>query len=364
MNIIKYYLRKYKHLVCNKFLIIRQQVIFSRKKAQEYPNTIQLPITHLCNFDCVMCGMHHMINRTDFSIDELKKILSDKLFSKIEAVGVNGGEPFLRKDIVECFKMMSETLPYLKDFYVISNGYFTSKILSSLKEIKKTCNQKGIKLNISFSVDGIYDMQDFHRGHADAFKNVNNTIDSILSNKSAYVDNLNIICTITKHNIYRINEVDIWARSKGIDVAYNIATVNERIENLDREESFSIFSDEHARMMAQEFFYQKYRETNSKRYFAIFLFLKTGKRYDTCPCMFNEWVTVTPDSQVAFCATHSKSLGSGLYESPYSLVHNNQTYLKQLIAEHCYNCSHYMYNLNADGLKEYLKDRFNNEFMR
>lgn len=332
------------------------------KKVRNYPTTIQLPITYLCNFDCVMCGMHHMIQRKDFTVEEFKQIISDKLFKKVKSVGINGGEPFLKKDLIEFIQILVDTLPKLRVFYMISNGFFTDKILEQLTEIKRIAEKKGIMISLAISVDGINDMQDFHRGKKDAFVNANRTIELILENKSQYVDYLNVICTITRYNIERINEVAVWADNLGIDVSYNIATVNARIENEDRVDSFSVFSDEHARMLTEEFFYCKYRQTGDEKYFSLYLYLKTGKRYSDCPCMYNEWVTLTPDTQIGYCATHSKNLGSGLDESPYDIVQNNLPYLDEIKETFCENCSHYSYKLNAKGLKEMYKDRMENIF--
>ena len=129
-----------------------------------------------------------MIGRKDFTASELRDILSDKLFSRVSGVGVNGGEPFLKYDLTECINVMLETLPKLKTFYFISNGFFTGKILSQLEIIKAMCVKQGVKLHVSFSVDGINEMQDFHRGHKDAFKNANETITRILQDKKRFLE--------------------------------------------------------------------------------------------------------------------------------------------------------------------------------
>lgn len=364
MNKFRYRLGKIKHRIENKLLVERRKISIRQKQVSMFPTTIQLPLTHLCNFDCVMCGMHHMINRADFTHEELKDILSDELFKKVENVGINGGEPFLKKDFIECCKAMIDTLPLLGRLNIISNGYCTERILYCLKELKQMTNSKGIKVHLSLSVDGIGDMQDFHRGHKSAFQNVNNTLDALLQSTKDYVDGVNIICTITKYNISRINEVELWAQNKGVKVAYNIATENVRIENQDKINDFSIFSDEHKRMLAQEFFYKKYLDENSERYFAIYLFLKEQIRYAMCPCMYNEWITLTPDCQLGFCATHSKNLGSALENSAYGIVQNNLKYLEELKLTYCSNCSHYIYRLNDIGLKKMLDDKFINAFYR
>lgn len=70
---------------------------------------IQLPITFKCNFDCVMCGMRNLISQEDFSSEELSQIISDKLFQNVTGIGLNGGEPFLKKDLVECVEVITQT---------------------------------------------------------------------------------------------------------------------------------------------------------------------------------------------------------------------------------------------------------------
>ena len=364
MESVKYILRKARRKAINSLKRTRKYIHMRRRKVLDYPRTIQLPITYACNFDCVMCGMHHMAGRKDFTAQELRTILSDKLFSRVTGIGVNGGEPFLKKDLVECIRVMAETLPELRAFSFISNGYFSVRILSKLREIRPICREHGVRLLLALSVDGVDDMRDFHRGRSGAWKNVNDTIKAILQDKGSYVDGLGVICTITRHNIERIKEVEAWADTTGLEAAYNIATVNVRIENEDKVEDFSIFSDEHSRMLAQEFFYGQYLKTGSEKYFALYLFLRTGKRYAPCPCMFNEWITLTPDSQIGFCATHSKNLGSALENSAYSIVQENMPYLQEIREKFCRSCSHYMYELDLEGQKLMLEDQYRNAYMR
>lgn len=316
----------------------------------KYPKVIQLPITFLCNFDCIMCGMNHMSGRKEINHLQLKEVLENELFQEVEAVGVNGGEPFLKKDIRECFEVMLETLPHLKVFNIISNGYFTENILETLEDIKKSCKKKQVKLNLSLSIDGINDLQDYHRGKTGAYKQLNATVDAIMREKNKYVDTLSGICTVTRHNIERINEVLAWEKEKQIEVLYNIATVNERIENQDRLSDFSVLEDSYARMLAKEFFYCLYNERKIEKYFALFLYLSDGKRYADCPCRHNEWITLTPDGQLAFCATHSKMLGSCLDKTAYELMSENISYLNEITTTCCETCSHYIYELNFDGL--------------
>lgn len=358
---IKYWFRYIAVSIFYALKIINRKINLNRR-IKKYPDTIQLPITNHCNFNCVMCGMNKLKNSKDFTCEQLKSILKDKLFFKVKAVGLNGGEPFIKNNLEEYINVIVSCLPELRAINIISNGYFTDTIIVKLADIKKICSNKGIKVNLSISIDGVNDMQDFHRGKKGAFKNALDTIEQILLNPQKYIDYLDIICTITKYNIERINEVEVWAESLGINVEYNIATLNNRIKNDDK--SFLIFDDEHAKKLAMEFFYCKYKETQKEKYYAIYLFIRYNKRYSYCPCMYNEWITVTPDCNIGFCATHSKSLGSGLDESPFDIVNSNIKYLKHLRKIYCDNCSHYSYTLNEKGLRMLYRDKKKNMFMR
>lgn len=355
---IAYFIRRIKLKIK---LLISSLLPEKKRNVEKYPKTIQLPITYKCNFDCIMCGMRNLVHNKDFTYKDLDKILSDELFKEVTSVGLNGGEPFLKPDLVDCIKIMMNRLKKLKNINIISNGFFTDNIIKTLEQIKLICEEKNVNVNIAFSVDGVSEMQDFMRGTKNAWINVNKTIDSIKSNQKKYCDSIEVISTITKHNIYNIEEVELWAKQKGITVAYNIATVNARIDNYSKLEDFTIFNDEDARMCAQEFFYKKFIETKSKRYFGIYMFIHKHKRYAPCPCQTNSWVTLTPNSQISYCATHSDELGNALEKSAYNIFNNNIDYLKNLVKDNCDMCSHYIYTLSKEGRKKYYRELLRNQ---
>ena len=319
------------------------------------PVELQLPITYKCNFDCVMCGMKTLIKNKDFTSSELDTILNNKLFSNINSVGVNGGEPFLKKDLENYIEVICKRLPKLENIYIITNGFLTNIILDKLCTLKKICNNYNVLLNISVSVDGIGEIQNMHRGNNLSSKMTFTTIDSILADKDKYCDSINCICTITKHNIEYINEVEAWSIKKNITVNYNIATIHKRINNDYKYNDFSIFTDEHSRLLAEEFFYSKFVQTKSEKYFGIYLYIKDQKRY--APCVYrNKGVTLTPNSELLYCATFSDELGNTLEKDSYKLYFNNKKYKKNLKKQHCSGCSHYIYNLSTSGYIKYCKE--------
>ena len=358
-----YFFNRFKIQILMIQRLLSRQYVIARKHICKYPKTIQLPITYKCNFDCKMCGMRNLINNKDYSNKELEKILEDKLFSKVNSVGLNGGEPFLREDLIECVEIMIRKMPKLKSFYIISNGYFTDLIKEKLSMIYAICKSNKIAVNLSFSIDGIQNTQDFMRGHKNAWKNVITTIEEIKKNQQKYCDGLGIICTITKYNVFNLEELDFWAKKNNLPIRYNIATLNARIANENKYEDFTIFSDEATRFAAQEFFYKKAMQECSEAYFGLFLYINEKKRYAICPCQYNEWVTLVPNGNISYCATYSQELGSALTNSAYDLFNSNLGILSIIREQHCGTCSHYISQLNVSGLKLLKKELLKNQYV-
>jgi MoaA/NifB/PqqE/SkfB family radical SAM enzyme len=306
-----------------------------------------------------MCGMKSMINRPGFAPNELKQILSDALFRKINAVGLNGGEPFLLNDLELYVDVLFTTLSKLKNVYIISNGYITNTILEKSKIILSMCHDHRAKLHLSISIDGYEGMQDMMRGKKGAFAHAVNTCRQIMENQSKYCDTFGTICTVTKVNVYHLAELDVWAQQNHIPISYNIATIHKRLCNENKYQDFSVLTDEHARLMAAEFFYSKYLETNKEEYFGLYYVIHTGKRIASCAHQADV-VTLTPNGYLSYCATHSDQIGNAYEEKPEEIFFSrkNISYRNQLHSKYCMNCSQYSGSLNPKYyLSKYIKDR-------
>lgn len=332
---------------------------YRKQKDKTYPTTIQLPITYKCNFDCVMCGMHKLIHQPGFTPEELGTILKDNLYKDINSVGVNGGEPFLLKDIDEYIKVLFQSLPKLKHLYIISNGYLTSAILEKSQQILDTCHKHSAQFGLSISLDGYGQMQDRMRGRKGAFEHAMATCQEILRDRSRYCDSFGTICTVTKINVYNLAEIDVFAAQHGIPINYNVATIHKRISNEDKYEDFSVFTDEHARLMAAEFFYERFLKTKKEQYYGLYYMVSKGERLYSCGSKRNV-VTLTPDGNLSYCATHSDIIGSALTDSSEKVFFNekNLAYRKKMQAEYCKSCSHYSDRMERKNyFPKYVKER-------
>ncbi len=351
-------------------IVVKEQIFISMMEGKnqdklelfEAPIVIQLPITYACNFDCVMCGMSNLKNNPHITAEELGIILKDEYFSKVTTVGINGGEPFARKDLVECLIAVISSLHDLTDIYLISNGFFTEKMDDDLKKIFKLTSKHDVKLHLSLSLDGIGEIQDIHRGMRGSFAHIEETIRVL--QRGVHFDVLNIICTITRHNIFNINEVVVWAENHMLTVEYDIAGENIRIDNLDKMREASIFSDEHARQMAQEFFYQLYCQSGEEHYFATYLYIRHKRRYGKCPCRNLEWITIYPNGQMGFCATRSSELGSLLEKSGKTILEEEKLVLERIADKYCNSCPQNMGDLTLEGKIKLYQDIVRERYMK
>lgn len=350
---IKLYKRYYKEKIY-KFITFYNW----RKSTLCYPKSLQLPLTNRCNLDCVMCNIQSKEYKKEIPLVEFKKLLENSLFKEIISVGLNGGEPFLVKDIVERVKILINKLPKLKTIYIISNGVLKKIIEERLPEIKKCCDDKNIKLVISISIDGINDVHDLVRAQNGTFEKAVNTINMIQEDEKKYCHYLNIICTVSKYNVYSLNELENFAKLQKWNISYNIATEHERLNNDNKYDGFSLQTDEKAKAMAREFFFKKFQETLSQVYYAIFRFLEDDNPVRVCGCGYlKSGITITPEGEVCYCATHSKAIGS-IYnkESLKDIYFSNEKYNNSLKKEYCKKCSHYiMENLDSKEYKNYIR---------
>lgn len=329
-----------------------------RKSRLCYPKSLQLPLTNRCNLDCVMCNIQAKEFKKEIPIDKFETLLEDSIFKEIISVGLNGGEPFLVKDIIERVKILINKLKKLKTIYIISNGVLTKTIEERLPEIKRYCDEKNIKLVISISIDGINDVHDIVRAQNGTFEKAVNTISMIQKDENKYCHYLNIICTVSKFNVYSLNELENFAKQQKWNISYNIATEHERLKNDSKYNDFSLQTDEKAKSMAREFFFKKFQETQSQIYYAIFRYLDYETPVRVCGCGYlKSGITITPEGEVCYCATHSKAIGS-IYDkkSIKDIYFSNDKYNNSLKKEYCKKCSHYiMENLDSKEYKNFIR---------
>lgn len=100
-------------------------------------NYLRISVTDRCNLRCVYCIPEEgvkLINHTDIlSFEEILEIVKAGVQFGIHKVRITGGEPLVRRNIVELVKMIA-AIDGITDLSMTTNGILLSQFASQLKE--------------------------------------------------------------------------------------------------------------------------------------------------------------------------------------------------------------------------------------
>lgn len=92
---------------------------------------LRIAITHKCNLRCIYCHEEGEVSPgEEMSFEEIKRICNAFYSLGIKKVKITGGEPLLRKDIVEIIQSM----PEFGEISMTTNGSFLSRKADDLAE--------------------------------------------------------------------------------------------------------------------------------------------------------------------------------------------------------------------------------------
>ncbi|MBT4331697.1 MAG: radical SAM protein [Candidatus Cloacimonetes bacterium] len=159
------------------------------------PMNYTISLLYTCNSHCKTCNVWKK-KSDNLTISEYKQIFK-KLGKSPYWLTLSGGEPFLRKDIVEiCLELYKYSKP--KIINIPSNGLLTNTIVKNVKLITEICSNSQIIVNLS--IDNIAEKHDEIRGVPGNYVKVINTFKKL---KALNIDNLaiGIHTVISKLNV-------------------------------------------------------------------------------------------------------------------------------------------------------------------
>jgi len=101
-------------------------------------NYLRLAVTDRCNLRCYYCmperGIEYVPRQQLMSYEEMLRIVSLLTSMGIRKLRITGGEPFVRKDMMEFFHAASR-LEGLKQIHLTTNGTVTAPLIPELKKL-------------------------------------------------------------------------------------------------------------------------------------------------------------------------------------------------------------------------------------
>lgn len=177
-----------------------------RKGHAKAPFELTFEITYRCNLRCIMCPLSSAFddpnsqivqewkNETELTKDEIFKIVREGAKLGVKQLTVTGGEPFLRKDLIE---VIAYTKQNKMSCSILSNGTLIDEHLAY------RIVESGLDL-LTLSVDGPPDVHNRIRNSSKAFERTINAARLITQAKKrtgSHLPSLGLVCTISAANI-------------------------------------------------------------------------------------------------------------------------------------------------------------------
>jgi len=140
------------------------------------PGEMVLFLTNRCNLSCRHCFYHSALAQDRYEIKsaDITKVLRS-LTRDLETACLVGGEPFLNQELAEICKAFAQNT-YLRDLYIISNGFETGRIIEVTKNM---LDNSFFNIHVRISLDGLADAHNCIRGSKSAFSNAVATIKAL-----------------------------------------------------------------------------------------------------------------------------------------------------------------------------------------
>lgn len=306
-----------------------------------------------------MCLIWEQKKDSEVSVEEFEQILNEPLFSQVSNIGVTGGEPTLRKDLSEIFEVIAKKSS-VNSASMITNAIIEKQVKQNVHAAAEICARHEVGFSVMVSLDGIGPIHDTVRGRQGNFETAIACIEDF--RRSGIPTTFG--CTITKSNVYHVDELLDYAIESGITGRFRIAEFIQRLYNDPQSEHIRNFNDNERYHLG--LFYTRLLmgyEKNPKirkTYESVRGMLVDGKPRQTgCP-YHAEAVILTSRGELLYCSPKSPNLGSILEKgSAARTFFSNLGKRKELRKSSCDDCIHdYHVDLTfRDQVKFFLKNK-------
>ncbi len=286
------------------------------------PLFLVFPITYTCNCRCRMCTIwERQASVPDIPLDRLETLFSEPILAdNIRHVNLTGGEPFLRKDLVELSRMFARRCTRMETFTLASNGMVPELIHDRSEEILSLL-PPGVNSYWSFSLDGPRDTHDLIRGREGCFDKLMRTIELIRPFREKYPTfSFGFNATISRFNFRQVEEIQKVADDLGVGVGYTTANVVDTfIGSAASQHDFALREEEKAELVT---FFQSLNNRYPNPYWEMVVhMLQGGQRTQSCLAR-QQGVLLDGDGAVYHCGQSSELFLGNIYEQTFEEIWN------------------------------------------
>jgi sulfatase maturation enzyme AslB (radical SAM superfamily) len=309
------------------------------------PTVLIYNCTWVCDAKCTMCNNWKWGDRkSDMTLDQLEPVFDSPFWGAVENLNISGGEPTTRLDLPQMVEMFQRRLPRLRKIGINTTGLTPVRAIPMLTRIVKFSAEHDLLLSVRVSLDGIGDVHDQVRAVKNGFDKASKTIEAMQALAAEYPNfQFGIASTIFAKNLDDAENILTWARTKGLDVVFNMLRftdamlhnggLKETIGFQEREETFmrKFFLDrvkEESVLSGQSFMYLHYADMIANGY------------HRTMPCPFqSQGLLLNPNGDLHYCE-NSQKIGNVLDDSAETLYFKaeNLAHRQQIKDETCPTC--------------------------
>ena len=324
------------------------------------PTVLIYNCTWVCDARCTMCSNWKWGDRkSDMTLAQLEPVLNSTFWGAVENLNISGGEPTTRNDLPEIVELFHKSLPRLRKIGINTTGLTPHRAIPMLTRIVEFCASKGVLISIRVSLDGIGDVHNQVRSVKNGFDKAQKTIDAMQALAAQHPNfSFGIASTIFATNLNDAENILAWARTKNLDVVFNMLRftdamlhnkeLQEKIGFREREEQFmrKFFIDrvqEESVLSGQAFMYLHYADMFANGY------------HRTMPCPFQrQGLLLNPNGDLHYCE-NSQKLGNVLDESAETLYYRaeNLAHREKIKNETCPTCLSPC-QVNVGAMKQFI----------
>jgi MoaA/NifB/PqqE/SkfB family radical SAM enzyme len=284
------------------------------------PTVLIYNCTWVCDARCEMCNnWKHGDRKSDMTLAQLEPVMRDPFWGSVENLNISGGEPTTRNDLPEMVEMFARHLPRMRKVGINTTGLTPHRAIPMLTRIVEFCAGKGLLLSVRVSLDGIGNIHDQVRHVQQGFEKACQTIEAMQALAAEHPHfQFGIASTIFASNLEDAGNILAWARTKKLDIVFNMLRFTDAMLNNKelqdtigfraREEEFmrKFFLDrvqEESILSGQAFLYLHYADMIANGY------------QRTMPCPFRtQGLLLNPYGDLHYCE-NSNAIGNVL-ETP------------------------------------------------